>query len=516
MNRNAILLLAAAAVLAGTALFGAPAAFGATTTVFCKANENPCKAENIYPEGTAIKATAAAPYRLSINTSKNTIRCLSTIEATVGSNSGASQLLSVNHWKLGENVCTSGVEEYCVGPFEGEKLPYSAASTYPTSSLKIVGPKWHLNCGEPGFHPVHCTYSGSEPLSEGVSGEGLTLALSGPTTMTLNGTMSQSGTECWGTSPEIHATFTIESPKSGFYVSSKEIPGPPIVTTQAASGVTSSVATLNAKVNSSLSYTYYHFEYDTTEYKEGEGFHGTLIPFPEGKVGADQGEIAVAEKISGLTPATTYHYRIVAANSYGVARGKDMTFTTRPETVLCKASESSLCSKANRYPAKTSISTGAVETATFELPIGETPHKVSCGSSQLMGETSAESGDPLPISLSKWTMSECKNEVGTGCTVTTEKLSGSASLLWSTGATGELTVPGSEGAAWKIQCAGWPSCTYSFEPKLTVAGGTSPHISVSKQPMKVSGGFLCEGFSAPALTASYPVSSPKPSYVAHT
>ena len=35
-----------------------------------------------------------------------------------------------------------------------------------------------------------------------------------------------------------------------------------------------------------------------------------------------------ASTLSGLLPATTYHYRVVATNSFGTVVGADRTFTT--------------------------------------------------------------------------------------------------------------------------------------------------------------------------------------------
>jgi hypothetical protein len=38
---------------------------------------------------------------------------------------------------------------------------------------------------------------------------------------------------------------------------------------------------------------------------------------------------AVPVGVSGLEPGTTYHYRIVASNSWGTTDGEDVTFTTK-------------------------------------------------------------------------------------------------------------------------------------------------------------------------------------------
>lgn len=68
----------------------------------------------------------------------------------------------------------------------------------------------------------------------------------------------------------------------------------------------------------------YHFEYGlTTSY-------GANAPTPEGDTGAGFVPAEVSVKITGLTPRTTYHERIVAEFAGSVYDGPDFTFTTAP------------------------------------------------------------------------------------------------------------------------------------------------------------------------------------------
>ena len=100
-------------------------------------------------------------------------------------------------------------------------------------------------------------------------------------------------------------------------------PGAPTVTTAAASGVATTSATLNGTVNPNGSSTTCYFQYGTTI------SYGSVVPptLPIG-VGSGNSVVAVAAGLTGLTPATTYHYRLVAASSGGTTNGTDMTFTT--------------------------------------------------------------------------------------------------------------------------------------------------------------------------------------------
>lgn len=81
--------------------------------------------------------------------------------------------------------------------------------------------------------------------------------------------------------------------------------------------------------------THYRFEYGTTS------AYGTSVPVPEGNAGAEPYpyDVPVEEAISGLTPNTTYHFRLVATNTDGPAMTGDLQFTTTgpPPTVSTEA-----------------------------------------------------------------------------------------------------------------------------------------------------------------------------------
>ena len=96
----------------------------------------------------------------------------------------------------------------------------------------------------------------------------------------------------------------------------------PDVTTQAATNVTASGATLNGSVNPHGSATQAWFQYDTSS---------TLATFSETtpqSAGSGTTAANVATSIANLQPITTYFYRIVASNSVGKATGSILSFTT--------------------------------------------------------------------------------------------------------------------------------------------------------------------------------------------
>ncbi len=107
---------------------------------------------------------------------------------------------------------------------------------------------------------------------------------------------------------------------------------PPMVEEELVLNVAGTSAKLQAQINPEESETTYRFEYDTREYKQGEGPHGVSIPLPDGSLGAGSTGVTVHVEPEGLLPGTTYHYRVVT--TFGTkgetVDGPDQTFTTQP------------------------------------------------------------------------------------------------------------------------------------------------------------------------------------------
>jgi hypothetical protein len=97
----------------------------------------------------------------------------------------------------------------------------------------------------------------------------------------------------------------------------------PVVTTGAASNIEPTTVVLNGTVTPRGANTTYYFQYGTTS------LYGSVTP--AGSVAAGSGRVRVSAAVTGLAPVTTYHYRLVAQNSQGVARGKHRTFKTKPQ-----------------------------------------------------------------------------------------------------------------------------------------------------------------------------------------
>jgi hypothetical protein len=106
-------------------------------------------------------------------------------------------------------------------------------------------------------------------------------------------------------------------------ISGTAIADVPSATTGGANSITQTSVHLAGSVKPNGQDTTWHFEVGpTTSY-------GINTP-EQGPVKAGAGATNVAADVTGLTPGTTYHYRLVATNASGSIPGKDKQFTTRP------------------------------------------------------------------------------------------------------------------------------------------------------------------------------------------
>ena len=100
-------------------------------------------------------------------------------------------------------------------------------------------------------------------------------------------------------------------------------PVAPTTLTGAASGVSQTAATLGGSVDPNASQvSSCSFQYGTTT---GYGSSAACSPPP----GTGSSAVAVSAAISGLSPDTTYHFRVVATNAGGTSYGADQTLTTQ-------------------------------------------------------------------------------------------------------------------------------------------------------------------------------------------
>ncbi len=287
---------------------------------------NFCVAVGRYTSGGSIKSLA-----MLWNGTSWSLQTLTTPEGAVESTlldvsctKSPSRCTAVGGWKNG-----AGEQFTLAYRFNGSSW---ALQSTPNPSGNIAGVFQEVSCAT----ETSCTAAGSWVGGSGESNQTLAAEWDG-SSWSLQGTPNPAGatfsaffgvscrsTSCigigWSTDASgVDSTLGEKSEPSGL---------PPVVTTNSASSLASTKATLNGTVNPSGSETAYQFEYGTTT------SYGSKAPTSPESIGSGSSPVEVSEKIEGLAPDTTYHFRLVATNGKGTTEGEDQTFTTPSWEVL--------------------------------------------------------------------------------------------------------------------------------------------------------------------------------------
>ncbi len=94
----------------------------------------------------------------------------------------------------------------------------------------------------------------------------------------------------------------------------------PTIENESVSAIASAGAAVGANIDAAGLLTDYHVEYGATE-----AYGSSTLSLT---VGAAKSAVGVLVHLSGLTPGSTYHARVVAHNALGTADGEDLAFTT--------------------------------------------------------------------------------------------------------------------------------------------------------------------------------------------
>jgi len=120
---------------------------------------------------------------------------------------------------------------------------------------------------------------------------------------------------------------TTEGGNMSFTTATSSPPPPPsapapTATTTAATGVGPTAATLSGTVNPDGLATTYQFEYGTST------SYGSVAPASPASAGSGTSAVQESVNLTGLSPATTYDFEIVATSASGTTDGGNETFTT--------------------------------------------------------------------------------------------------------------------------------------------------------------------------------------------
>ena len=246
--------------------------------------------------------------------------------------------------------------------------------------------------------------------------------------------------------------------------------------TQPPSNVTAVTATLNATVNPNDLSTTVTFEYGLTT-----SYGSTAAASPSPVTGNTM--VNVMAEISGLLPATTYHYRVKTVNSIGTTYSEDKTFTTAgiPPAATTSAATSKSTTGATLNGTVNANNTST--TVTFEYgtttSYGQT---VTASPSSVEGMTNTDvsaSITGLTAGTSYHFRVKAVNSVGTtygsDMTFTTEGLAPTATTL-------DATSKTSTGATLNASVnANMASTTVTFEYGTTTSYGQT--VTASQSPV---------------------------------
>ncbi len=194
-------------------------------------------------------------------------------------------------------------------------------------------------------------------------------------TATMNGVTA--GTTNFGTLTEVAST-PVCNPTA-----------PPTVTTNAASALTTTGATLNGTVSSNGASTTVTFDYGLTT------GYGSAITATQSPLAANATNTAVSAAVTGLTCNTTYHFRAKGVNSAGTTNGGDLTFTTSTCSLSGVINSYYPGTTASVAVGATSITLGAASGATTPLAIGDTLLIMQMQDASLDATNTATYGDGM-------------------------------------------------------------------------------------------------------------------------
>lgn len=255
----------------------------------------------------------------------------------------------------------------------------------------------------------------------------------------------------------------------------------PTASTGGASSVTASSATIAGTVNPNGAATTYQIQYGTSV-----AYGSATAP---GSAGSGTTATTISVPIGGLSPDTTYHYRVLATNSNGTADGADASFTTaKAPPVVTPLPPSSVT--ATSALAAASVNPNAVATnVTFQYghttAYGSSTTATSAGAGTAALSVQATLAGLLPGTAYHYravATSADGTTYGGDTAFTTAKAApaastGAASIVLTDGARLTGTVA-PNGVATTYQFQYGPTAAYGQQTTLTLAGSGTSRVGV--------------------------------------
>jgi hypothetical protein len=249
-------------------------------------------------------------------------------------------------------------------------------------------------------------------------------------------------------------------------------------------------ATLSGTVNPNGDATTWHFDYGKTTSYGSSTANGTA--------GSGTANTTVTANVTGLDPATTYHYRIVATSASGTAQGADGIFTTAAQPAVetgqatnVSASSATLNGTVNPNGRATGYwfeygktSKYGTKTPVFDAGAGTSPTPVSAAISGLeRGATyhfrlnaTSDAGTVLGADVAF-------RASGTGPAVKTK----AATSVTSTGARLNATINANgQTTTWYFEVG--PTTSYGSKTALTTLGAGTGNVNVTATVSGLTGG----------------------------
>jgi hypothetical protein len=294
-------------------------------------------------------------------------------------------------------------------------------------------------------------------------------------------------------------------------IASFTTPGVPTVTTEAATAVSSTGATLNGLASPNLLEAIGWFRYDTASPAACDDAFGTRTPAGGGTaLGAGGTPVPFDAVLTGLQPATTYHYCAIAENALGTRFGDLTSVTTDPAAPAVTTAAATLVTNHGAQLNGAAVPNGDAATGWFRYATVDPSACDDAFGTRLPASGGVDLGagtEPVPFSaaasgldrgVTYFVCAIASNSLGTSFGAVQAVQPGSTSPLVSTGEAGAVTGSGATlaGSADPNGSAATGWFRYGLEAPATCDDGFGTRAPAAGD-LALGGGSGAVGYEAP-------------------